>query len=115
MSETISHGNHDHLELQVLHVTRRGEEYLLERKLVRRKSTGEVVNPAWRQFSFPTRGGTRCGRCVPSVGTSSPLPEPGHRISSILCTAPSGRASPIPTVTMRFKNVYVSVEVSNRG
>ena len=34
---------------------RRGEEYLLERSLVRRKSTGEVVNPAWLQFSFPTR------------------------------------------------------------
>lgn len=34
---------------------RRGEEYLLERKLFRRKSSGEVVNPAWLQFSFPTR------------------------------------------------------------
>jgi hypothetical protein len=34
---------------------RRGEEYLLERKLFRRKSTGEVVNPAWMEFSFPTR------------------------------------------------------------
>ena len=34
---------------------RRGEEYLLERKLVRRRSTGEVVNPAWLQFSFPIR------------------------------------------------------------
>lgn len=34
---------------------RSGEEYLLERKLFRRKSTGEVVNPAWLQFSFPTR------------------------------------------------------------
>jgi len=34
---------------------RRGEEYLLERALFRRKSTGEVVNPAWLQFSFPTR------------------------------------------------------------
>src|SRR5689334_17603033 len=33
---------------------RRGEEYLLERKLFRRKSTGEVVDPAWLQFSFPT-------------------------------------------------------------
>jgi hypothetical protein len=32
-----------------------GEEYLLERKLFRRLSTGEVVNPAWLQFSFPTR------------------------------------------------------------
>jgi hypothetical protein len=34
---------------------RRGEEYLLERKLLRRKSTGEVVNPAWLQCSFPFR------------------------------------------------------------
>lgn len=34
---------------------RRAEEYLLERRLVRRKSTGEVVDPAWLQFSFPTR------------------------------------------------------------
>ena len=34
---------------------RRGEEYLLERKLFRRKSTGEVIDPAWLQFSFPTR------------------------------------------------------------
>jgi hypothetical protein len=36
-------------------VRRRGEEYLLERKLFRRKSTGAVVDPAWLQFSFPTR------------------------------------------------------------
>ncbi len=34
---------------------RRGQEYLLERKLFRRKSTGEVVNPEWLQFSFPIR------------------------------------------------------------
>lgn len=33
----------------------RGQEYLLERRLFRRKSTGEVVNPSWLQFSFPTR------------------------------------------------------------
>ena len=32
---------------------RRAEEYLLERRLFRRKSTGEIVNPAWLQFSFP--------------------------------------------------------------
>lgn len=34
---------------------RRGDEYLLERKLMRRKSTGEIVDPAWLQFSFPIR------------------------------------------------------------
>ncbi len=32
-----------------------GKEYLLERSLFRRKTTGEVVNPAWLQFSFPAR------------------------------------------------------------
>ena len=34
---------------------RRAQEYLLERRLMRRKSTGEIVDPAWLQFSFPTR------------------------------------------------------------
>ncbi len=34
---------------------RRGEAYLLDRKLFRRKSTGQPVNPAWLQFSFPVR------------------------------------------------------------
>jgi hypothetical protein len=33
----------------------RGEEYLLERRLFRRKSTGEVIKPQWLQFSFPVR------------------------------------------------------------
>jgi len=33
---------------------RRGEEYLLERRLFRRKTTGEVIDPSWLQFSFPT-------------------------------------------------------------
>jgi hypothetical protein len=33
---------------------RRGEEYLLERRLFRRKSTGEVIDPSFLEFSFPT-------------------------------------------------------------
>jgi hypothetical protein len=32
---------------------RSGEEYLLERGLFRRKSTGEVVDPAYLEFAFP--------------------------------------------------------------
>ena len=40
---------------ELMAARRRGEEYLLERRLLRRKSTGEVVNPAWLRFSFPTR------------------------------------------------------------
>jgi hypothetical protein len=34
---------------------RRGEEYLLERSLFRRLSTGEVADPTWLEFSFPIR------------------------------------------------------------
>jgi hypothetical protein len=41
--------------LESIAARRRGEEYLLERKLFRRKSTGEIMDPAWLQFSFPTR------------------------------------------------------------
>src|SRR5947207_2847275 len=31
----------------------RGQEYLLERRMFRRKSTGEVIRPSWLEFSFP--------------------------------------------------------------
>jgi hypothetical protein len=39
---------------EVRQARRRGEEYLLERGLFRRLSTGEVADPAWLEFSFPT-------------------------------------------------------------
>ena len=32
----------------------RGQEYLLERRLLRRLTTGEVINQAWTEFSHPT-------------------------------------------------------------
>ena len=31
----------------------RGQEYLLERRLLRRLSTGEIIEPTWLQFAFP--------------------------------------------------------------
>ena len=34
---------------------RRGEEYLLERHLFRRRSTGEVVSDSWLRFAWPPR------------------------------------------------------------
>lgn len=34
---------------------RRGEEYLLERRLFRRRSTGEVANPQFLELAFPPR------------------------------------------------------------
>ena len=33
---------------------RRAQEYLLERRLLRRLSTGEVIEPTWTQLAFPT-------------------------------------------------------------
>jgi hypothetical protein len=39
---------------EVRAASRRGVEYMLERRLFRRKSTGEVIDPTWLQFSFPT-------------------------------------------------------------
>jgi hypothetical protein len=32
----------------------RGQEYLLERRLLRRLSTGDIIDRAWMQFAFPT-------------------------------------------------------------
>jgi hypothetical protein len=40
-------------QAEVAAARRRGEEYLLERRLFRRKSTGDVIDPTWLQFSFP--------------------------------------------------------------
>ena len=38
----------------VAEARRRGEAYMLERRLFRRKSTGDVIDPSWLEFSFPT-------------------------------------------------------------
>ena len=37
----------------IIDARRRGEEYLLERRLMRRLSTGEIIEPAWSLFAFP--------------------------------------------------------------
>jgi hypothetical protein len=40
---------------EVVAARRRGEEYLLERRLLRRLSTGELIDEAFTRLSFPTR------------------------------------------------------------
>ena len=55
---------------------RRGEEYLLERKLLRRKSTGIVVNQAWLQFSFPTRWHYDVLRALEYFRSAGDVPDP---------------------------------------
>jgi hypothetical protein len=37
----------------VTEARRRAEEYLLQRRLLRRLSTGDIIDPAWAQFAFP--------------------------------------------------------------
>jgi hypothetical protein len=37
----------------VTEARRRAHEYLLERRLLRKLSTGEIIQPAWTQFAFP--------------------------------------------------------------
>jgi hypothetical protein len=54
----------------------RGEEYLLERRLFRRKSTGEVVDPAWLQFSFPTRWHYDVLRALEYFREAGEVPDP---------------------------------------
>jgi hypothetical protein len=40
---------------EIAEARKRGEEYLLERSLFRRRSTGEVASPAFLTFAFPPR------------------------------------------------------------
>jgi hypothetical protein len=39
---------------EVMEARLRGQEYLLQRQLLRRKTTGEIIDPDWLRFSFPT-------------------------------------------------------------
>ena len=55
---------------------RRAQEYLLERKLFRPKITGEVVNPNWLQFSFPTRWHYDVLRGLEYFRAADDLPDP---------------------------------------
>ena len=38
----------------VTRALQRGQDYILERRLLRRLSTGELIDPAFKMFSFPT-------------------------------------------------------------
>lgn len=40
---------------EIVAARRKGEEYLLQRGLFRRRSTGEVANPVFLEFAFPPR------------------------------------------------------------
>jgi hypothetical protein len=60
----------------------RGDEYILQRKLFRRKSTGEVVRPTYLQFSFPTRWHYDVLRALDYFRTAGHPPD--HRIDDAI-------------------------------
>jgi hypothetical protein len=58
---------------------RRGEEYLLERGLFRRRSTGEVANPAFLEFAYPPRYHYDILRALDYLRDARVLPDPRIR------------------------------------
>jgi hypothetical protein len=57
---------------------KRGHEYLLERRLLRRRSTGEIINPLWTQFAFPPLWHYDVLRALDYLWTAGVPPE--HRV-----------------------------------
>ncbi len=55
---------------------RGGEEYLLERSLFRRKSTGEIVDPAYLEFAFPYYWHYDVLRALDYFCQSGAMPDP---------------------------------------
>lgn len=55
---------------------RRGREYLLERRLLRRLSTGEIIAPEWKQFAFPTLWHYDALRALDYLRASGAAPDP---------------------------------------
>lgn len=55
---------------------RRGGEYLLERRLFRRKSTGDVIDPAWLEFAYPTRWHYDVLRALDYFRSTGDAPDP---------------------------------------
>jgi hypothetical protein len=70
---------------------RRGEGYLLERNLFRRRTTGEVVDPAWLQFSFPTRWHYDVLRALEYFRSTGDPPDP--RVAEAVALVDSKRQS----------------------
>ncbi|HUN28944.1 MAG TPA: hypothetical protein VMV65_04030 [Alphaproteobacteria bacterium] len=63
----------------VTEARRRGEAYLLERDLFRRRSTGEVANPAFLELAFPPRYHYDVLRALEYFTRAAVAPEPRMR------------------------------------
>ena len=60
----------------VVSARRRGEEYLLTRRLFRRQSTGAIVDADWLQFSFPAYWHYDVLRALDYFQATGDLPDP---------------------------------------
>src|SRR3954467_5163481 len=63
-------------KIAVAEARRRGGEYLLERELFRRKSTGEVPAERWLQFSWPPRWHYDVLRALDYLRRTGDAPDP---------------------------------------
>ena len=73
---------------------RRGEEYLLERGLFRRRSTGEVANPAFLELAFPPRYHYDILRALDYLRATGAPPDP--RVADALHVVESKRLTGVP-------------------
>jgi len=69
----------------------RGQEYLLERRFMRRLSTGELIDPAFSQFSYPTYWHYDVLRGLDYMRSAGV--EPDQRISEAIALVESKRES----------------------
>ena len=53
----------------------RGEEYLLQRRLLRRRSTGAIIDPVWTQFVFPPLWHYNVLRALDYLRSAGPRPN----------------------------------------
>jgi hypothetical protein len=76
---------------------RGGEEYLLERGLFRRKSTSEVVNPAYLDFAFPCYWRYDVLRALDYFRSSGAEPNSRTATGSSTASIPAASTSPSRT------------------
>ena len=79
----------------------RGEAYLLERRLFRRRSTGAVIDEAWLQFSFPTWHHYDVLRALDYLQSTGELPDP--RVGEAIAVVEGNRS---PDGTWPLQHVH---------
>jgi hypothetical protein len=67
----------------------RGQQYLLERRLLRRLSTGEIIQPTWKQFAFPPLWHYDLLRALDYLRTAGVPPD--ARLEEAVATVLDGR------------------------